>query len=67
MVVRAREPNAEEPVSSVLTEFVVSTGARIQIMAQNILKAAQAYPGKRPCVLTGCEHLYILRKLQKGI
>jgi hypothetical protein len=36
-------------------------------MVQNILKAAQAYPGKRLCVLTGCEHRYILRDLLKDI
>jgi hypothetical protein len=40
---------------------------RNQIMVQNILNAAQAYPGKRLCVLTGCEHRYILRELLKGM
>ncbi|MBN2020803.1 MAG: hypothetical protein JW749_11340 [Sedimentisphaerales bacterium] len=36
---------------------------RNKIMAENIIKAAKEYPGKRLVVLTGAEHRYILRDL----
>ena len=38
---------------------------RNEIMAENIIKAAKQYPGKRLVVITGCEHRYILRDLLK--
>lgn len=38
---------------------------RNSIMANNIIKAAKEYPGKRLVVVTGCEHRYILRDLLK--
>jgi len=38
---------------------------RNKIMADNIVKAAKEYPGKRLVVLTGAEHRYILRDLLK--
>jgi hypothetical protein len=39
--------------------------SRNKIMAENILKAAMEYKGKRIVVLTGSEHRYILRDLLK--
>lgn len=38
---------------------------RNRIMADNIVRAAKGYPGKRLVVLTGAEHRYILRDLLK--
>ena len=38
---------------------------RNEIMADNIVKAAQEYPGKRLVVVTGATHRYILRDLLK--
>ncbi len=39
---------------------------RNEIMADNIIKAAREYPGKRLVVITGAEHRYILRDLLKN-
>ena len=38
---------------------------RNRIMADNIIKAAKQYPGKRLVVVTGADHRYILRDLLK--
>jgi len=40
---------------------------RNKIMANNIINAANKYPGKRLVVITGCEHRYILRDLLKDV